>query len=1145
MLNENEVVDILKQESIYGFVRLNKLMNEKNNPIDWVRHKFLFDIYDDWTPVQACIKASQIGFSTMVILKALFAARNKKYNIIYCVDEKTEVLTENGFKKYDKIKIGEKILTLGMDGKVNWSPVEEVFSKVADVKMYRYKSRNFDAWATYNHRWIVKRRYSNKYEINISEDLHKKERFIPKFAHSPKKKKSYKDEYVELLSWIFSEGYYVKNQGNGIRNTTDNSIIITQSERVNKKYCEAIRDCLDANDVKWKEYYQKQNGCISFRFAFRLGEKIKKNFPDKIPTAEFARRLTTKQAKIFIETFVKADGWIDKSGTMAISQKNKKCIDILAMISVLGGYSPSIIPPGKNGAYTLRMTQFDYVYTNELKPIISNEKMRVWCPRTEIGTFYARRNGRCYWTGNTLPTGGDVNEFVSSKVNKIIDNNYALQQLVKDKDTIFQKQLGDSVIFFKGTATGKSAEKKTESHTGIMITSDLNIHDESDRSDQVIMEQFESRLDFSEYKGRWYFSNPTVPKVGAHKHFLMSDQKHWFHRCSKCNKRFFLEWTDSCIDRDKEIYLCPKCHQPLSDEDRNKGEWIQKYRNKDISGYWINQMMASWKSCADLLRKEKESSKGHFMNFCLGLPYIGSDMVVNREIIVNNIVLTDNKKKNVAIGVDNGVIKHYVIGNEEGIFAIGKTKDWDEIERLRNLYDAKMVIDALPYPRRPKELSEKYKFKIFLNFYKRDKDDLKTIRWGERQNHNLVYSDRTKIFDEVIAQLVAGKIVFNLTVYQLEEFIEHWERMYLAKTVDSMGLERMSWESSSDEDHYCLDGNSKVLTAGGYKKIKNIKISEEVLTTKGFKRVYWAGLTQSAVKTKTLYLSNGKRLIGTGNHKIKKKGLWVVIDDVKCYDIIESEENYFQLCRQKYIKELSSDDGQIVKTGQTEFIIFPLVIILRKVFDDYIKKFGKMYLEKFLAVVRFIIETAIRKITQLKIWNVYQEEDINQSMQKSYLKTVNIEKNKSCIWRRFVSYLIFGEKQKKVKNGIQNMQRRHWCWISKGILSVLSVILLVIQKAEMAVNSVVKDVVIVGMHENGDERNVYNLSVEDQHEYFASSVLVSNCHATIYFYLALQKTKQRDDNEVIKNFPQPKPEYSPVVKDGFVEGIDTDIDCFI
>ena len=127
-----------------------------------------------------------------------------------------------------------------------------------------------------------------------------------------------------------------------------------------------------------------------------------------------------------------------------------------------------------------------------------------------------------------LPSFSDVSQFVPSKVNPIIQNNLQLATWTKDKDTILQKQVNKSFIYYRGTVSGKTQKEKMESAVGTMFTSDLNVMDESDRSDQVILEQYESRLEASKYKGKWYFSNPTVPGTLTQKLWEQSDQKYWF-----------------------------------------------------------------------------------------------------------------------------------------------------------------------------------------------------------------------------------------------------------------------------------------------------------------------------------------------------------------------------------------------------------------------------------------------------------------------------------------------------------------------------------------------------------------------------------------------------------------------------------------
>lgn len=403
----------------------------------------------------------------------------------------------------------------------------------------------------------------------------------------------------------------------------------------------------------------------------------------------------------------------------------------------------------------------------------------------------------------TLPTSDGVSDFVGSKVNPIIQNNPVLQRMVSDKDSVQQKKIGNSFIFFRGTHSGRAKGDQMDSARGVMLTSDLNVHDESDRSDQTVIEQYESRLANSSYKGRWYFSNPTAPGIGAHRYWLLSDQKHWFVKCPACSTWQFLKWPDN-INRDRKVFCCSKCQAEINDSVRRSGQWIKKYPSRsDISGYWISQLINPRTSAKDILLAEATKDKQYFYNFILGLPYKGSDIVVDREAIVKNIILTDNSRLNVAMGVDNGVEKHYVIGNEEGIFEMGVTKDWKVIEDLKVKYGAMTVIDLNPYPKMPKALAEKYRGEVFCSFYKRDKDMLGTVQFGEGERYGMVYSDRNKIIQETIDDIVDGGIHYNFVERDLEQYIEHWDNIYQVVEEDSLGVPRSVWKTGPNKpDHF-------------------------------------------------------------------------------------------------------------------------------------------------------------------------------------------------------------------------------------------------------------------------------------------------------------------------------------------------------
>jgi len=85
----------------------------------------------------------------------------------------------------------------------------------------------------------------------------------------------------------------------------------------------------------------------------------------------------------------------------------------------------------------------------------------------------------------TLPTQADVNDMAGGKVNRLIAQNPILSQWVKDHDTVEQKSVGKQIIYYRGTFSNKQA---------MMVSSDLNVHDEVDASDATVITQYETRL---------------------------------------------------------------------------------------------------------------------------------------------------------------------------------------------------------------------------------------------------------------------------------------------------------------------------------------------------------------------------------------------------------------------------------------------------------------------------------------------------------------------------------------------------------------------------------------------------------------------------------------------------------------------------
>ena len=393
---------------------------------------------------------------------------------------------------------------------------------------------------------------------------------------------------------------------------------------------------------------------------------------------------------------------------------------------------------------------------------------------------------------HTFPSRNMTKDFVVPKVNPLIQRNPVVQKLI-GTDSMHLKEIGDRFIYYRGSY------EQTEA---ISISAHILMNDEFDRSNQQVLKTYRSRLDDAkrerpELGWEWQFSNPSIPGYGVDVLWGKSDKKHWFFNCSGCGHDWYLSFPDN-IDFKRKIRVCSKCRKEITGKELRNGRWVKKHTDKKVSGYWISQMMVPWIT-AEKIIEDSEGDQDVFHNFVLGLPYVSKDTTVGREAIMKCLAPGYNPRTNVAIGVDNGVTKHYIVGNRYGIFEIGETDDWSHIEYLRNHYDATMVIDANPYPDIPTKLSQKYPGKVFVHYYVPDSKNVGIIRWESQ----VVKSDRTKIIDAVVADINAKDIIYNMTGKVMDEYIHHWKQLYRIIDVTAQGIKKPKWETIEGRpDHF-------------------------------------------------------------------------------------------------------------------------------------------------------------------------------------------------------------------------------------------------------------------------------------------------------------------------------------------------------
>ena len=386
----------------------------------------------------------------------------------------------------------------------------------------------------------------------------------------------------------------------------------------------------------------------------------------------------------------------------------------------------------------------------------------------------------------SLPTDNDVRVFVGGKVNRIIANNKCMIEDVADKDSIEVKQVGNSVIYFRGTWSKKAA---------IMVTADRLVHDEKDSSKLDVIADYQARLQHSKIKQVFTFSHPSLPEVGVHNDWLASDQKHWFIKCPACNEWQYLSWhtedpKQMSVDLERKIYQCKKCRAKIPEYARRNGQWVAKYKDRKISGYWIPLLIAPWMSAEELIIKYQhpETTPEFFWTKVLGLPYADASSKLLRNSFFQNLTgeaYAPDTDERVIMGVDTGLRLDYVLGNDKGLFFHGDTDKYGELDALMERFKKMIcVIDAGGDLIGSRAFAEKWVGRVFLCYLVGDRNQNELMTWGKGDEHGAVRTDRNRIMQLVVDEFRNKRIPVHGTEADWYSYYLDWNNLSKIKVLD-------------------------------------------------------------------------------------------------------------------------------------------------------------------------------------------------------------------------------------------------------------------------------------------------------------------------------------------------------------------------
>jgi len=314
-----------------------------------------------------------------------------------CVDEETECLTENGWKRHDQIVAGEKIATVDWrDNRLEYLEPLAITAYDFDGEMYVLRNRTQEQWVTPRHK--VMRKLFNSDNRWVLEDIEAvaelKSPVIVPNAWETDSVHEVDDNLVELLAWVVSEGNFDFSGGR-------RRISLWQSTG-NRENATAIERVLTALGLSWHERLQTGTYANHPVCRYRLnaeGSELVLRYTAQKCVPPLIRTLSARQIRLFVDTYIRGDGSVEPNGRTRIYTNDRENLDALQELCPLAGYGSTVHTRADSGVHVLNIVRNRETYIQLIQRRAYRGK--VWCPTTRNGTFIARRRGKTFVTGNT------------------------------------------------------------------------------------------------------------------------------------------------------------------------------------------------------------------------------------------------------------------------------------------------------------------------------------------------------------------------------------------------------------------------------------------------------------------------------------------------------------------------------------------------------------------------------------------------------------------------------------------------------------------------------------------------------------------------------------------------------------------------
>jgi len=404
---------------------------------------FLFDVRR--YPAMVC--AIGTGKTLMLLLKiwkyckdypnTLALIVRKEYTDLRdCFAEGTEILTDSGWKDFSDLNYSDKVLS-NHNGKAEYTLIDKIIAEYYEGDMYAYDHRGLTFCVTPNHQFPIKtpsglngkKAKTPDWKMTKVRDIRFKLFFLKRdmewkgkeqeeisFISTKGSAKSWcfkMDDWLAFLGWFISEGNTYKH-----KTKKTHWISISQSSAYNQKNCQEIASLFKRMRLPSRLYSGNKFVFGSRAIAEHLNLHCNQGASrKKVP--DYVKELSPRQIKIFLDAYNKGDGYILGNSRRYNTTSKRLADDIQELILKSGGYARIVIRDirGRKSwiedhwattnhldyliiEYSKRKSYDIGIETKEMKKI--PYKGMIYCVDTKPNhSIYVRKNGACFWSGNS------------------------------------------------------------------------------------------------------------------------------------------------------------------------------------------------------------------------------------------------------------------------------------------------------------------------------------------------------------------------------------------------------------------------------------------------------------------------------------------------------------------------------------------------------------------------------------------------------------------------------------------------------------------------------------------------------------------------------------------------------------------------